>query len=482
MKKSRKNKNILVLMIISQLLLSAFVVYWLRSQYLSERNRLAGELEGLYINTSDELVDTLLFKSYVTPALKGRGKDHLIIVNDTVINDTVFRKGNDRIVTGFQGHNQSISVQMKVRNGKDSVSLSKGKINDEMLLRSVRMIVKHTKDSASGDPVLRTFKITPDTAAFKEHYLERLHTKGMQFQLVWGDEKHNNEYRGNLTVDIMNPFGLPAVSIHGYRSYLFSNIMPQTAFGLVLIIIVALAFIFSYRTIREHEMLAIMRNEFISNMSHELKTPVSTIGVALESLGKYRMMNKPEVTEEYLGLAISETKRLELLVNRVLDHSMLEENIHQGKLIICSAAQLLSETASIMKPRLGSEGILQIQLPEKDIKLLCDPLFIKGVFINLIDNSIKYCDKTPAIRISIREEKGLAVIEIQDNGPGIPEEYHRKIFEKFFRVPSGNIHNVKGYGLGLSFAAMVMKLHKGSISIGKCDEGCNFILRIPVAG
>ncbi|HEX2976721.1 MAG TPA: HAMP domain-containing sensor histidine kinase [Bacteroidales bacterium] len=480
MKKNKKNKNILVLMIVSQLLLSAFVIYWLMSQYIAERNRLSGELEGLYISTSDELVDTLLFKSYVTPALIGKGKDHLIIVNDTVISDTVLRKGTDRIVSGFRGHNGSISVQMNVNNRKDSDTVKNGRINDEMLLRSVRMIVKHTKDPVNGDPVLRTFKITPDTAAFKEHYLDRLYGKGMKFQLIWGDKKEMDNRR-NLTVDIMNSFNLPAVSFHGYKGYLFSNIMPQIGFGLVLIVIVAFAFVFSYRTIREHEMLALMRNEFISNMSHELKTPVSTISVALESLGRYRMMNKPEVAEEYLGLAISETKRLEQLVNRILDHSMLEENLHQGNLSVCNAGQLLSEAVSVMKTRMGNAGSIEIQQPENELKIICDPLFLKGVFINLIDNSIKYCDKIPHIRLFIREEKGFAVIEFQDNGPGIPEEYHMKIFEKFFRVPSGNTHNVKGYGLGLSFAYMVMKLHRGSISIGKCKEGCTFILRIPVA-
>lgn len=482
MKKSKRNQNILTLMVISQLLLSAFVIYWLRSQYLSERARLVSNLEGLYIDTQDELVDTLLFKSYVRPVLKGNGRDHVILINDTVINDTVFRKDNNRIVSGFKGHSGNITVQMNVRNEDEHADTVRvRKLNDDMLLRSVRMIVKHTKDSAGGGPVLRSFSITPDTAAFKDHFHEKLTGKGMKFKLLWSDESGIKQPGRALTIDLMNPFALPAVSFSGYNGYLLSSILPQITFGLVLILIVALAFIFSYRSIREHELLGLMRNEFISNMSHELKTPVSTISVALESLLKYRMINKPEITEEYIGLALSETKRLEQLVNRVLDHSMLEEENAGGRMTICNAGQLILEAASVMKPRIGNEGRLELNIPDKEIEILCDPLFINGVLINLIDNSIKYCEKIPEISISLNEDNGMAVIEIHDNGPGIPEEYHKKIFEKFFRVPSGNIHNVKGYGLGLSFAAMVLKLHKGTISTGKCNEGCTFIIKIPVA-
>jgi two-component system phosphate regulon sensor histidine kinase PhoR len=112
---------------------------------------------------------------------------------------------------------------------------------------------------------------------------------------------------------------------------------------------------------------------------------------------------------------------------------------------------------------------------------MCDPLLFKGVIMNLIDNSIKYSGGSPAIRLYTERDKHNAKVTVTDEGPGIPAEYHEKIFEKFFRVPSGNVHNVKGYGLGLNFASKVMALHKGSIGIKNKDKGCSFILNLPLS-
>jgi two-component system phosphate regulon sensor histidine kinase PhoR len=216
-------------------------------------------------------------------------------------------------------------------------------------------------------------------------------------------------------------------------------------------------------------------------MTHELKTPVATISIALESLGRYNMRNEPEVMDEYLRLASSETERLTELINRVLDHSMLEENKQLLKPVLTDVNSLVSDVTRNMQQRFEKCGSIEFKPSPEKINVLCDPLFLSGVIINLIDNSIKYCDKDPVIRILAGSDSGSAIIEVTDNGPGIPAEYHNRIFEKFFRMPTGNVHNVKGYGLGLSFAYLVMKLHKGSISITNLEPGCSFKLKLPLA-
>ena len=193
------------------------------------------------------------------------------------------------------------------------------------------------------------------------------------------------------------------------------------------------------------------------------------------------MRNEPEVMDEYLRLASSETTRLTELINRVLDHSMLEENNQLLKPELTDINSLVSDVTHNMQQRFEKCGSIEFKPSPEKINVLCDPLFLRGVIINLIDNSIKYCDKDPVIRILAGSESGSAIIEVTDNGPGIPVEYHNRIFEKFFRMPAGNVHNVKGYGLGLSFAYLVMKLHKGSISITNLDPGCSFKLKLPIA-
>jgi two-component system phosphate regulon sensor histidine kinase PhoR len=202
--------------------------------------------------------------------------------------------------------------------------------------------------------------------------------------------------------------------------------------------------------------------------------------VALEALGNYNMKKEPRVMEEYLQLASEETKRLGELINRVLDHTLLEQKEHPLDLIEIDLNKLITDVVSIMNRKTGSKGIIEFNREDHNITLVGDLLYIKGVLINLIDNSIKYCDTDPVITVSAERKSKYIVVEIKDNGPGIPEEYQKKIFEKFFRLPSENVHNVKGYGLGLSFASLVMELHKGSIEVKNLNPGCSFKLKFPV--
>lgn len=472
MKNTRKYSRILFLMIISQVLLTIFVVQWLRSQYNEEKERLQLDLITLYMDAQDEMVDTLLFRSYVSPVL-------------TQTSDSLLPRGNLRGYMHLDGRRKSISVSMK--GSIDSISpyrdtLRIRKADEEMLLRSVKLIISHSRDSMTPDePVIRNLNISPDTTAFKVHFNERLEGAGLKFNLVWKEDSLPGKHlKRTLLLAPHNPFSLPAVSVSDYNGYLAGKLWPQLLFGIVLICLTALAFILSYRSLRDHVVLNELRNEFIGNMTHELKTPVSTIGLALESLGKFNMKNEPEIMDEYLRLALSETRRLEDLVTRVLDHSMLEENKRSVELVETDINTIISEVTAIMQPRLPEGGRINIAGHKGELPVKCDPLLLKGVIINLVDNSIKYCDKIPEITIVSSIEGDWVKIEVHDNGPGIPTEYQSRIFEKFFRIPSGNVHNVKGYGLGLSYASLVMKLHNGTIQAGSCDSGCTIILKIPV--
>lgn len=487
MKESKKHRSIIVLMIASQLLLTMFVVYWLRSQYITEKERLLHELLGLYIDTQDEIVDTLLFKSYVNPVLTG--KDGNISITDSMVTGSGFsaRSKETEDIVRWKGLKGSITVRMENHSDTSGQpdTLKIRKINDEILLRSVRLIVSHSRDSMNKNgPVVRNFMMKPDTSVFKKHFHNRLDESGLKFNITWETSDHSKDtahFKRVLYLDPASPFSMPAISVTGYGTYLTGKILPQIIFGFALMVITALAFLISYRSIRNHIILNNMRNEFINNITHELKTPVTTISIALESLAKYNIRNEPEVMDEYLKIAVSENKRLEELINRVLDHSLLEVNKHPLKLISTDLNLLIPEVVVVMNQRIEEAGKIEFKASEKEINVLCDPLYLKAVLSNLIDNSIKYCNMEPFIRIITGKADGFAVIEVTDNGPGIPAEYREKIFEKFFRLPSGDVHNVKGYGLGLSFVSLVMKLHNGSVEVKNCDDGCTFVLKIPVA-
>jgi signal transduction histidine kinase len=459
-------------MVASQLLLTIFVVQWLRSQYFNAREDLKDRLSTLYLDTQDQLIDTILFRNYVSPALEEKN-DTAIFVRE--IEQNIRWKGeNGRMTVSVNAPPDSlmhISDTFRIR-----------KVNENMLVRSMRLVISHAQDSAKGEKMrVMNFRINPDTAEFMKQFSNRLDSAGMKFVLEWHKGPGGTELLKNaLLVEPLPPFTLPAVEIHRYNGYLAGNILTQIIFGIVLVTLTALAFMLAFRSIREHVILDDLRNEFINNMTHELKTPVSTIGIALEALSKYNMKEKPEVMEEYLRLASSETKRLEELISRVLDHSLNEETNSPGKFTETDLNTLVTEVADSLKPGFRNKGSIGLELSPGSIMILCDPLLMRGVIFNLVDNSIKYSGLSPVIKIITREEGKTAIVEVIDNGPGIPAEYREKIFEKFFRLPSHNVHNIKGYGLGLSFALVVMKKHGGTITTKNLAPGCSFTLRFPV--
>lgn len=487
---TRKNHSIIpVLMILSQLLLTVFVIQWLGSQYREERKILLGNLKSYYIDSQNALLDSMLLKTYVDPVLsdttifimKSSGK-----VNDTLVKKAVFTSGNGLIKDIRRGDSAFITVSLKSYEDSSVNIISQPHIQnspDELLLKSVKLIVAHMHDTAiSGNRVVRRFSFNLDTSEFKSTYAGKLKGSGMAFAIAWdctADSSSNARSLKGLMVNPSSGTAMPAAFISGYSGYLFARIMPQILFGFILVVITALAFFASYRSIKYQSAVNELRDEFIGNITHELKTPVSTLRLALESLRNINMKADPGMLEEYLGLATSETIRLEELINRVLDHSQLEEHENSLDLKELEIDSLINEVVDLMSHRPGMAGRIEFRVTGDKKRVMGDRLYLHSVLVNLIDNSIKYCDKEPLIKIELRSEGRHNVIEVSDNGPGIPRDYLGKIFDKFFRVPADNIHNVKGYGLGLSFVSLVITLHKGRVEVRNLNPGCSFIISLP---
>jgi len=192
----------------------------------------------------------------------------------------------------------------------------------------------------------------------------------------------------------------------------------------------------------------------------------------------FDMKKDPKLTQEYLEMAHSEMNRLDLLVNQVLNNSAMEDG---NKFIFpenIDLTNLVNEVLHSMQPRFDKQKAeINFQTNDEDIFVKADKLHIHGVLVNLIDNSLKYTLKKPKISIAITQNEKETKLTISDNGLGIPDEYIHKVFDKFFRVPTGDKHNVKGYGLGLNYAALVMQHHGGKISVENLDNGGRLVVR-----
>jgi signal transduction histidine kinase len=412
--------------------------------------------------------------------------DHRIIRSDSS-KEKVIRLSKTPANKSGLAMNDSAVVTVNIKQGKNSegkntISVKHKGLPEEMLLKSIKLIIAHTGDTVDINNPETELSSSMDTSKFKKSFYQRVNKNRMNFHIDWiavRTEITQAKAQKVMVIEPLPVFSLPAAAITGYSGYLMGRMMTQIIFGIVLVLITALAFIVAYRSLRNHMILNSLRDEFVSNITHELKTPVSTIMVALEALGNFNMKKEPQVMEEYLRLASEETHRLGELINRVLDHTLLEQKQHPLDLKEIDLNRLISEVADTMSIKLGKKGRIEFNPGEENIRISADPLYLKGLFINLIDNSIKYCDKEPVIKVFTSRNDNKIVIEINDNGPGIPEEYRKKIFEKFFRLPSEDVHNVKGYGLGLSFASLVMELHNGSIETRNLNPGSSFILKFP---
>ena len=224
-----------------------------------------------------------------------------------------------------------------------------------------------------------------------------------------------------------------------------------------------------------------MKNEFISNITHELKTPIATVNVAIEALRNFNAIQSPEKTKEYLDISASELQRLSLLVDKVLRLSMFENKEIELKKEKFDLFQLTEEIIATMKLQFDKvNATISLAKEGERFVIDADKLHITSMIYNLLDNALKYSKERPEIAVKIISHAGYVELCVSDKGIGIAPEYKQKVFEKFFRVPGNAHHNTKGYGLGLSYVSHIAKRHLGFVEVeSEVGKGSTFSVKLP---
>lgn len=245
---------------------------------------------------------------------------------------------------------------------------------------------------------------------------------------------------------------------------------------------VLLFFGYALSVIIKQKRLSEVKTDFINNMTHELKTPISTIALSSETLLRENFANDPERLKRYAGIIYKENKRLENQVERVLNVAKLDKEELKLKYSQFDLHELIREASEVFEiNQLENGGEIQLNLKAEKSVITADEVHIGNVIHNLIDNAIKYCERKPQITISTRNTGNSILIEVSDNGIGIRRENLRMIFDKFFRVPTGNLHDVKGFGLGLYYVKLIVDSHKGKISVRSVfGQGTTFLINLPM--
>ena len=267
-----------------------------------------------------------------------------------------------------------------------------------------------------------------------------------------------------------------------YISSSVTFIVPSVLFSLILLV----TFIFTIYIVFRQKRLSEMKNDFINNMTHELKTPVSTISLAAQMLKDSDITKSPDVFKHISGVINDETKRLGFLVEKGLQMSLFERQKAAFKLKEVDANDLVISVANTFVLKVEKyDGSLDIDLQATDSSIYVDEMHITNVLFNLMDNAVKYRRPEVPLTLMVRtwnDNNGKLLISVEDNGIGIKKEYLKKVFDRFFRVPTGNVHDVKGFGLGLAYVRKIIEDHKGTIraEMGPGNVGTKFIITLPL--
>ena len=251
-----------------------------------------------------------------------------------------------------------------------------------------------------------------------------------------------------------------------------------------IILFVVVFFAFSVSIILKQKKLSEIKNDFINNMTHELKTPIATIRISSETLLNIDSnKDESEKLQRYAGIIYKENKRLEQQVERVLNIAKLDKNEIKLKLETFCIHEIIEEAKENFEfnqlEELGGE--IKLNLTAKDHLIKGDIVHVTNIIYNLLDNAVKYCDTIPKIIIGTHNAKNRIYISVKDNGKGISRENIKYIFDKFYRVPTGNLHDVKGYGLGLYYVKTITQELGGGISVKSTfGKGTEFVISFPI--
>lgn len=511
LKASRHQEGFLLLMAVPILVITGFMVFWLRENYLKERKDLDFRSNVIFKETVRKLQAKKLNLDKVFDDSAGKvrlevmnGEDPMAIGHAgelaNVLNDVTIRVNDslrDRmieigkkpnIILQREGLPKDSLIQFLPGKGNMVISMSETYTRDSLFDKKfVRkgppgeiLRFLYSVDSLQDSLRVKDIDSACRVAFDKENInvpvtVSRSNNPVRPDRLPPEDPKLLNK----VTIGFAHPVTYE-MTLGNSFGYIIKRLASPILFSLFLVGVTVLAFTLLYRNLQRQRRLTEIKNEFISNITHELKTPIATVGVAIEALRNFNAINDPQRTKEYLDISQNELQRLSLLVDKVLKLSMFEKKEIELKYEPLILTDIVNEVVSSMKLQIEKHHANVSINAEGNTSLQGDKLHLLSVVFNLLDNALKYGNGNIAVKFDIKEKGNDVELSVADNGIGISEEYKEKVFEKFFRVPLGDTHNTKGYGLGLSYVAHVIQKHKGKIDVeSQPGLGSKFIITLP---
>jgi two-component system phosphate regulon sensor histidine kinase PhoR len=296
------------------------------------------------------------------------------------------------------------------------------------------------------------------------------------------DSLRKNEFNASIfraplfPSDVQSQGDELVILLNGHHAKIFQVLWPQFLVSLLFTVFLIVVFAMTFREALKQKKLSEIRNDFINNMTHEFKTPIATISLAADTVMNEAVIHDPESVRKYTEVIKRENKRMNDQVEKVLELALTEKRELEMVLEKVDVNELLTRLIREMSLQVNAKrGKISAELNAAFPVINGDAFHLERVFLNLLDNAIKYSGNAPEIKVVTANKINELVIEISDHGIGIPAEELQRIFDRFYRVPTGNLHNVKGFGLGLSYVKTIVEKHNGKIETeSKPGKGSTF--------
>ncbi len=306
--------------------------------------------------------------------------------------------------------------------------------------------------------------------------------------MFFHSSRYDTAYTGKVFTTRLFPddvFSKPyylAVYFPGEAEYLKHSVSFMEYSSAILTLIIFISFAVTLFIILRQKKLSEIKNDFVNNMTHELKTPISTISLASQMLNDPSIPLESKNLSHITGIIANESKRLGFQVEKVLQMAIFDKGKIHLKLKEVDIHALIEGVINNFNVQISKRnGIIRKDLQAEKAFAALDEVHFTNLIVNLLDNAVKYCNTEPDILVSTRNNKNFIIISVKDNGIGIARNYQKRIFEKFYRVPTGNIHNVKGFGLGLSYVKKIGEAHGGKVSFdSEPGKGSTFHITVPL--
>ena len=513
---------LVVLMSLSLIGIIFVQAYYINNTVKNEQEQFTFNVKKALSNTSKAIEDRE-FKQWIykfQKAVSSEGvkidttdiRNLILIQDDDSSNETlIYRNGvleeNFKIPSFIDISSDSVNIR-RISNERETKIVENRDLDRISDLSPEALLVKTIEFARTEEIVLETYykdmaKQIPIHKRVKKEQIsklltERLEADGIDIDFeyaIYAKDLATKVQSSNFELDDATTYGVPIfldndnksdfnlyVNFPARSKFILSSIIGMTMLSIIFTTIIIIAYTSAIYQLIKQRQISQIKSDFINNMTHEFKTPIATINLALDAIKNPQIINDEDKVKRYLKMIKDENKRMHAQVENVLRISKLEKNelniskdrvkLHDIIMDAITHVQLIVE---------DKKGYIKTHLDASKSSVLANESHFTNVIVNVLDNAVKYTDGEPKIDVFTENVGNSIILKIKDQGSGMSKSVQKKVFEKFYREHTGDVHNVKGHGLGLAYVKRIVEDHQGHVSVeSEKGKGSTFIIKLPL--